>query len=778
MNNEDHSVAKFYTNLWLNAAIGGGAFLSFCMLRRFGPSGLQRFFNPFRRKSATEEGRLPELDEHPDEEEDPQSVDTSFLHWAWRALGVREADVFSQHGEDGVMYIRFLRVCFMMCLVMMVVGCAIILPINFTANDDDRSQRQDMGVLTMSNIPKRSDRFMAHIAVTYFYSFLFYGVIMWTFKRYTALRTSYLTANCVRAYTLLLRGIPSDLLGKKVLRRWFEARLNASVVAVNFVWSAGRLDSLKEQRSKLLVKLEKAEMQADRTIYTRRGIFEMFGEKVEAADFYKERIEQLDQEISCLQQEKSRRMEKSGAGFVTLSTTLFNRMKMVAFADPTSMTISPAPAPSDVNWKQVDTGYVSHLFRMGVITLILVVISLAWTIPQTLIVSVANLSTLQEVSGFEWVADSITYGIRPTGLAILEGFLPAVVITLLLILVKHLFKLAYTRFGGLSCYSLAEWYAMIMYSFFLFLNVFLVVAVEGTFFLALAQIVEEPSEMVSLLANSLPQQALFFIIFIMVQGIGRLSFQLFRFVRLIRCAVKWCLLARPITPSERRDLLTAGDFDFVSGYSNGLLIFTITLCYSVMAPLIAVFGFLFFALSLLIDGYNLHRATEQRWQGGGKAFSFVLHHLMVSCIVFQVVMIGILSLSEYGGGVALVPLPFLTAALWFVLHFGWSHVINYGPVDAATETTWRDTIGETRMTLAYRQPALAPLGLELKSTEEAFGAGVHAMQPRAEGEDEDEDHEKKSLSDEFEAQHMRFFPESDEAEPVGDSLGLSLQEDR
>jgi hypothetical protein len=242
----------------------------------------------------------------------------------------------------------------------------------------------------------------------------------------------------------------------------------------------------------------------------------------------------------------------------------------------------------------------------------------------------------------------------------------------------------------------------------------------------------------------------------------------------------WAAASPPHAPrtKQRRDLLTAGDFDFVSGYSNGLLIFTITLCYSVMAPLIAVFGFLFFALSLLIDGYNLHRATEQRWQGGGKAFSFVLHHLMVSCIVFQVVMIGILSLSEYGGGVALVPLPFLTAALWFVLHFGWSHVINYGPVDAATETAWRDTIGETRMTLAYRQPALAPLGLELKSIEEAFGAGVHAMQPRAEGEDEDEDHEKKSLSDEFEAQHMRFFPESDEAEPVGDSLGLSLQEDR
>jgi hypothetical protein len=65
-----------------------------------------------------------------------------------------------------------------------------------------------------------------------------------------------------------------------------------------------------------------------------------------------------------------------------------------------------------------------------------------------------------------------------------------------------------------------------------------------------AQIVDEPSEVASLLANSLPQQALFFTIFIMVQSIGRLPFNLFRFVRLIRCAFSYVLLARPITPGE------------------------------------------------------------------------------------------------------------------------------------------------------------------------------------------------------------------------------------
>jgi hypothetical protein len=135
-----------------------------------------------------------------------------------------------------------------------------------------------MGVLTMSNIPNRSDRFIVHIAVTYLYSLLFYCYIVWAFKGYTSLRSAYLAANCVRGFTLLLRNIPSDLLGKKVLRRWFEARLSATVVAVNFVYEAGRLDSLKKLRSKLLVKLEKAEMQGQ--VYTRRGLLEVFGEKV------------------------------------------------------------------------------------------------------------------------------------------------------------------------------------------------------------------------------------------------------------------------------------------------------------------------------------------------------------------------------------------------------------------------------------------------------------------------------------------------------------------
>lgn len=208
-------------------------------------------------------------------------------------------------------------------------------------------------------------------------------------------------------------------------------------------------------------------------------------------------------------------------------------------------------------------------------------------------------------------------------------------------------------------------------------------------------------------------------------------------------------------------MLSTGEFDFISGYSNGLLVFTITLCYGVMAPLTCVFGFLFYALSLVIDGYDLRYATEQRWQGGGKAFSFAFHHFMGSYFVFQIIMIAILGLSEYGGGAALIPLPIFTLALWIFMHFGWTHVINYGPVDsAACESNWQDSISEERMKNAYRQPALEPLHQELEEqTSEEVRKNNHHYK------DEREEEEERAKIENFQDQHLRFatdvFPGSD-----------------
>ncbi len=42
---------------------------------------------------------------------------------------------------------------------------------------------------------------------------------------------------------------------------------------------------------------------------------------------------------------------------------------------------------------------------------------------------------------------------------------------------------------------------------------------------------------------------------------------------------------------------------------------------------------------------------------------------------------GILTLSKFGGGGALIALPFITAGIWVLLHFHWVTVSNSGPIN-------------------------------------------------------------------------------------------------
>ena len=64
---------------------------------------------------------------------------------------------------------------------------------------------------------------------------------------------------------------------------------------------------------------------------------------------------------------------------------------------------------------------------------------------------------------------------------------------------------------------------------------------------------------------------------------------------------------------------------------GGWQVFTLTLSYSLMAPLITLFGLAYFVLVFIINRYNLIYVNEQRWQGGGTRlpclFLFFVYYL-------------------------------------------------------------------------------------------------------------------------------------------------------
>ncbi len=71
-----------------------------------------------------------------------------------------------------------------------------------------------------------------------------------------------------------------------------------------------------------------------------------------------------------------------------------------------------------------------------------------------------------------------------------------------------------------------------------------------TFVLHNTDIVERTASVVDLLAMSLPQQSLFFTIFIVVSGLGRLPFKLLRMGDLVQFLARYFITERPKTKQQ------------------------------------------------------------------------------------------------------------------------------------------------------------------------------------------------------------------------------------
>uniref|UniRef100_A0A6N2M8G4 CSC1/OSCA1-like 7TM region domain-containing protein n=1 Tax=Salix viminalis TaxID=40686 RepID=A0A6N2M8G4_SALVM len=127
------------------------------------------------------------------------------------------------------------------------------------------------------------------------------------------------------------------------------------------------------------------------------------------------------------------------------------------------------------------------------------------------------------------------------------------------------------------------------YFYFTVLNVFIGVTLGGTLFTTFKSIEKEPNSIVKLLASSLPGNASFFLTFVALNS---------RVVPLIIFHLKKKYLCK--TEAELKQAWFPGDLGYATRIPGDMLVITIALCYSVIAPLIIPFGVVYFGLGWLV----------------------------------------------------------------------------------------------------------------------------------------------------------------------------------
>ncbi|RWW58760.1 hypothetical protein BHE74_00034344 [Ensete ventricosum] len=136
------------------------------------------------------------------------------------------------------------------------------------------------------------------------------------------------------------------------------------------------------------------------------------------------------------------------------------------------------------------------------------------------------------------------------------------------------------------------------YFYFVVFNVFLGVTIGGALFDSLKTIINQPKQVITLLGSSLPKSATFFLTFVALKFFVGYGLELSRLVPLIIFHLKKRFLCK--TEAEVKEAWAPGDFGYATRVPNDMLIITIVLCYSVIAPIIIPFGVVYFGLGWLV----------------------------------------------------------------------------------------------------------------------------------------------------------------------------------
>jgi hypothetical protein len=558
----------------------------------------------------------------------------------------------------------------------------------------------------------------SYLAFTWFFSLLvLYFMNSETFK-VIKVRQDYLgTQSTITDRTFRLTGLPEDLRSEPLIKEFVENLEIGNVKGVTLCRNWSEIDALVADRDSKLRKLEEAwsvymtrkpstglpraryhgegrdiigsggynedDAQEDGgllagenlqtlmgerprpTTRIRFGFFKMRSRQTDAIDYFEEKLRRLDEKI---REARKKEYPAAATAFVTMDSIAACQMAIQAVVDPRPGQVlsKPAPAPSDVVWKNTYAPRWRRRLQSWTITIFITILTLIWILP------VASLAGLLSICTIEKVSPSLAEALLRHDItkALVQTALPVGVASLLNVAVPYLYDYLSNQQGMVSQGDV-ELSVVSKNFFFTFFNVFLVFAVFGTtsqFWPVLRDSFTDTRLIALTLALSIQRLSNFYLNFIMLQGLGLFPFRLLQFGSVALYPI-YRMGAK--TPRDFAEIVQPTLFNYGFYLPTALLVFILCLVYSVLpgCHLVLFLGLCYFTLGYFIYKYQMLYSMDQPQHATGGAWRIICYRIILGLVVFQVVMAGILTLkSAFTGALLIAPLLVLT--VWYSFYFG------------------------------------------------------------------------------------------------------------
>ncbi|CAE6483261.1 unnamed protein product [Rhizoctonia solani] len=700
----------FTTQLTLSLGIGLGSFLIFSLCRNrwpilFAPRTKLKGFSPHEAHTYQ-----------------------SFAAWIIPMWRTSEFTVLQTVGLDAAVLLSFFKMSFYLFSVCSLVAIGVIMPMNYVLNgkpsgdpDDDGEWLSMFELLTVpptntipsaSFIPKKpqdrswldlvsdaSSHLTVHLLLTYLFTALTLRFCARNYSRFVRARQLYSLelVHSIPARTVMCTRLPLHLRGERTLANYFE-NMNLRVESVSICRAVNSLDALLAKRTDALLKLENAwtdyvgnpsivesydpslNVRGDavssrvanedggesgglpRLVVPHRPRPTLrpswFGRQVDALEWLESRFREADEIVR-----RKRRLGKFDATDVAFVT--FEEMASAQIAaqvehnlPSTHIRTAPAPEPRDIYWPNVTLSPRETLFRETIVLGFMGLLLSFWSVPVAGLASLLSYKEIKKV--MPWLAKLID--MDPRIQALVQNSLPSFSVTALNSLLPFLLE-ALSYLQGNKARSWAEYALLKKYFLFLLINVVFIFLLASTYWALVRDLANAPIKVPEKLAQALQrgQARHFFLSYVMLQALGIMPLQLLN-IGIIVPRVIYQLFTK--TPRDYAELNAPPMINYGVVYPLAILVFVITIIYSIIQPLILIFGAVYFGMAYLVYKYKLMFVFYKPAESRGEAWPITFRRLMWGLTLFQIFMTGIFTLKQ-SFVLASLMAPLIFGTLWW-----------------------------------------------------------------------------------------------------------------
>ncbi|KAK2990521.1 hypothetical protein RJ640_019801, partial [Escallonia rubra] len=549
-----------------------------------------------------------------------------FLNWMPAALRMPEPELIEHAGLDSAVYIRIYLLGLKIFVPITLLAFSVLVPVNWTGESIEKITDKDLTFndidkLSISNVPAGSKRFWAHLAMTYVFTFWTCYVLYKEYKIVATMRLRFLASEHRRPdqYTVLVRNVPPDPdeSVSEHVEHFFCVNHPDHYLTHQVAYNANKLAKLvakkKSTENWLVYYQNKYERNPTKFPTTKTGFWGLWGETVNAIDYYTSEIEKLNEkEVSERERVISDPKSIIPAAFVSFKSRWGAAVcaQTQQSSNPTIWLTEWAPEPRDVYWDNLSIPYVELTVRRLLMAVALFFLTFCFMIPIAIVQSMANIEAIEKVLPF--LKPLIEIKVVKS---FIQGFLPGIALKIFLIILPMIL-MTMSKIEGFTSLSSLDRRSAGKYYLFVLVNVFLGSIITGTALQQLKEFLDQsPTEIPKTVGVSIPSKATFFISYIMVDGWAGIAAEIFRLVPLVMFHIKNTFLVK--TEQDREKAMDPGSLTFASSEPRIQLYFLLGLVYSAVTPILLPFIIVFFAFAYLVFRHQdamvkdtLERATE------------------------------------------------------------------------------------------------------------------------------------------------------------------------